>query len=401
MKKLFFYSMILVFLFSGAKVSFAGIPGYTLLEPLPCVPTTAKPSCTPGEVIPKFTIDQFVEYVYKFSIALIVLLATIQVIWGGFLYMGEGSYASKSEAKTKFKSAATGIGGALISFLVLQTIDPRLVQIHSKIDPICPVEAQNTVGSVCNPAGGLQFTNQLDADLKNLNTENITQVNNLQKEIDGKKQRIDEINYKEENDPEGLTPQEIADREKLKQEVIAGQSKQTQIISTGTANVYFKGAMNAIHNLSEYDDNGKLNAYAASGLELQKDQVTAAYNRALSDPSIANNPAAKQTLQFEKDYYLGQVNQEKIFMERIAHYNNFDFKTIDLPMYTAELDATKKRYQAEYDGLTKDGTLLDETLTKIKADPVVFDQHKAILLDRIDKINKVEQKRADELGVKK
>src|SRR5882724_5274013 len=128
MKKISFYCLMLLLLtFSSVKISHAEnfVGGaadnskYTLLEPLPCVPTAAE-TCKPGEAITTFTVNQFIEYVFKFSIALAVLLAVIMIIWGGFEYMLSESPFPKLNAKEKFTNAALGLGGALISYLVLQ-----------------------------------------------------------------------------------------------------------------------------------------------------------------------------------------------------------------------------------------------------------------------------------------
>lgn len=49
------------------------------------------------------------------------------IIWGGVLYMTTDSWMGKDEGKTKILSALEGLGIALISWLILYTINPALV----------------------------------------------------------------------------------------------------------------------------------------------------------------------------------------------------------------------------------------------------------------------------------
>ncbi len=113
---------------------------YCLLEPLPNIPGAGQPaSCVTkdGTAIWCVEFSTFIAYAFKFMIALAVFLATVSIIYGGFEYMLSEVPFVKTEGKSRITKALYGLGAALISYLILQTIDPRLVQINTTLQPIC------------------------------------------------------------------------------------------------------------------------------------------------------------------------------------------------------------------------------------------------------------------------
>lgn len=101
---------------------------YPLLEPLPCIPNSGQ-NCTKGEVIKEVNVEQYVRYVFNFSIAAAVLLSVIMIFVGGFQYVASEIPGAKSDAKSRIQGAIGGLIMVLVSYLILYTLDPRLTNI--------------------------------------------------------------------------------------------------------------------------------------------------------------------------------------------------------------------------------------------------------------------------------
>ncbi|MFA5934795.1 MAG: hypothetical protein WC827_02860 [Candidatus Paceibacterota bacterium] len=69
----------------------------------------------------------FLQQAYNFGIALAIVLAAIMIFIGGVEYMTSYSSDKKSDGLKKINEAAIGLGLALISYLILYTINPSLV----------------------------------------------------------------------------------------------------------------------------------------------------------------------------------------------------------------------------------------------------------------------------------
>ncbi len=112
---------------------------YTLLEPLPCIQGKEGASstipCTPGQQVKQVNFKDYVQYVFNLIIALAAVAAVFVMVYGGFEYMTSLSASGKSEGLTRAKNAIMGLVLVLASFLILRTIDPRLVEIPSTFLP--------------------------------------------------------------------------------------------------------------------------------------------------------------------------------------------------------------------------------------------------------------------------
>ena len=69
----------------------------------------------------------FLGQAFNWAIAMAVVLALIMIIWGGIEYMTTDSWSGKDDGKTRIRNALWGLGLALISYLILYTINPNLV----------------------------------------------------------------------------------------------------------------------------------------------------------------------------------------------------------------------------------------------------------------------------------
>jgi len=75
---------------------------------------------------------EYINWLYKYSLGLIGLLALVAIIIGGFYWLLAGGSASRvTEAKSWISAAITGLALALSSFLILNTINSNLIKLPS------------------------------------------------------------------------------------------------------------------------------------------------------------------------------------------------------------------------------------------------------------------------------
>lgn len=109
----------IVFLMYNADSAFAA---YSLLEKVPWEGTT------------------FPEYVvgfYKFAVAFVAIAALLMMTIGGFYYIASaGNQAQAGTAKTIVKDALLGLIVVLVTWLILNTINPKLLEIKSSMSEL-------------------------------------------------------------------------------------------------------------------------------------------------------------------------------------------------------------------------------------------------------------------------
>ena len=96
---------------------------YTLLQPLP----------QEGEDLKEnVTLKQYLTWAFRFTLALAGFLAVMMIVIGGVEYIISGANeSSRSDAKKRINSAISGLVLALVSYLVLYTINPSLVDFNN------------------------------------------------------------------------------------------------------------------------------------------------------------------------------------------------------------------------------------------------------------------------------
>lgn len=100
---------------------------YTLLEPLPNISHPNGPYKT------EINFGDYMTDMFNLIIALAAAAAVFMIVLGGFQYMTTDSWSGKTEGMNKVKNALLGLLLVLSSYLLLQTVDPRLVNIPSSI----------------------------------------------------------------------------------------------------------------------------------------------------------------------------------------------------------------------------------------------------------------------------
>ena len=97
----------------------------------------------------EYTGGGFVAYLnvlYKVGVATAIFLALIMIILGGAQYMSTDSFTGKEEGKSKVTYALLGLLLALTSYMVLYTINPKLVTFSLDIQQV----NTNSGGSTSN-----------------------------------------------------------------------------------------------------------------------------------------------------------------------------------------------------------------------------------------------------------
>jgi len=72
-------------------------------------------------------LSDFVGYAFKLGLGIAVVLTIVMIMFGGIQYMTTESFNGKGDAKKRINDALIGLGLALVSYLLLYTINPCLV----------------------------------------------------------------------------------------------------------------------------------------------------------------------------------------------------------------------------------------------------------------------------------
>jgi hypothetical protein len=91
---------------------------YVALEPLPGLTDNATA---------QNDIGNYLQVIFNWGIALAVVLSTLMIIVGGVQYMTIDSVAGKSDGIEKIKGAVAGLILALSAWLILNQINPQLL----------------------------------------------------------------------------------------------------------------------------------------------------------------------------------------------------------------------------------------------------------------------------------
>jgi hypothetical protein len=112
---------------------FAATGDYQLLAPLPSFGS----SYNPGLFV------NYVQTFIKLSITLSAILAVAFITIGGFQWMGGDSMQMKSDGKKKIEDAVLGLVILGASFLILNTINPALLNFKLEVPALITGESSN------------------------------------------------------------------------------------------------------------------------------------------------------------------------------------------------------------------------------------------------------------------
>jgi len=80
-----------------------------------------------GVANPTHDLALFLSQVFQFGLAVAAALAVIMIVWGGIKIMTTDSWLGKSEGKQTIYNAIWGLLLALVSWLILYTINPNIL----------------------------------------------------------------------------------------------------------------------------------------------------------------------------------------------------------------------------------------------------------------------------------
>ena len=101
-------------------------------------------------------IAQYIRAIYKYAIGIIGILAAVVLMVGGVMWIVAGGNASAiGEAKAWIGASLTGLLLALMSYLILATINPALIDLRiSQIKTVTPVNSTNTLNPLVTCCNG-------------------------------------------------------------------------------------------------------------------------------------------------------------------------------------------------------------------------------------------------------
>lgn len=356
--------LILISLILSPTISRAAGDKYTLLEPLPCIQGVG--DCKVGTMQEEISLDSYIGYVFKFAIALAAFLAVIMIIWGGFEYMTSEIPSLKLEGKGRISNAIIGLLMVLASYLILATIDPRLVAINTKIDPIVIKKSDlDEVG---------KFRTNLEKDLAALSNEDRNKVAELEKEIVPMKKKLEDlenlIKYGE------ATEEEIKMYNSVLADLKGTEIQQTQIIAHASARKQLDNVFKTLHNSESFPvGNGELGPGASTLMLSSKESINNIYKKYLDDPNIKSDPLARQKMEVANKFYIDQINEEQRLMSIVNRTIGSDKGKITT--LRAELTKTSENLLN-----FERNTNLSADMQKVNSDSELSKQYLTLLKDR-------------------
>ncbi len=79
----------------------------------------------------------YLQLIFKYAIGFAGIITVLSMVYAGIEYIGSGaSLTSQADAKNRMKAAFIGLALALTSYVILNTINPELVNFELKLPPI-------------------------------------------------------------------------------------------------------------------------------------------------------------------------------------------------------------------------------------------------------------------------
>lgn len=105
---------------------------YTVLAPLP---GTTQGNCPPGATDCKTSLTEYLPGVFNLAIGLSAAFAVLMIVIGGFQYISTDAIQGKQAGKERIKNAVLGLVLVISAWLILATINPKLLEINLNIEP--------------------------------------------------------------------------------------------------------------------------------------------------------------------------------------------------------------------------------------------------------------------------
>ncbi len=223
---------------------------YTMLAPLPQIEKDG--SMSMEETV---TVEEYIKYAFNLLVALAAVAAVFMIVLGGFQYMTSSIPGVKTDGKKKIQNALLGLLLVLCSYIILRTINPRLVEIPKTLVPdielTCPSDRNKKItdpGCRTN-SSTIFFDNIAEREREQIRQTNqgaVTRIEEIDEEIEVLEDELEQYkqSYRESNgyevdtstDPEAQEIIAQINESRGEQYLIySTQSIDNQMISTDTA----------------------------------------------------------------------------------------------------------------------------------------------------------------------
>jgi hypothetical protein len=376
MKKIFIFILILAILI---PISIRAADEYTLLEPLPCIEGTGN-TCTAGATsTPTMNIETYIGYIFKFAIAISAFLAIIMIIYGGFEIMLSEAVPAKMDGKERIKNAIFGLIMVLASYLILRTIDPRLVEINTRI---APIDTARLIAEMKD------FHEKLNSDINNS-----VRINNASSKAS--LEQLDRLNNYKQQLEDTLEMANITDNERdffeaeLEQATrsinsVKSEKNLSEANSSGLS--HFKRATSIINNPNaDSSDLATLNSEYLNQ-DSMSTSVYTTYQAKILDAESRRNTAESDLLIKQRDFFINQIKEEKILKDKIITHKTTGVVNNSgswSPTSVGEINNTV--FLESYIEESRNELINPTKIVGTGIDPVVYT---TMLQTRIDKLNK-------------
>ncbi len=325
MRKLI-YILIITILILPLSMQAAEPELYTLLEPLPCL-DGVDTGCTPGNLQEKIDISSYILYVYNLAFAASVFLAIVMIIWGGFEYITSEIPFIKSDGKSKIEKAITGLVMVLASYLILQTIDPRLVNVNTEL-PALKVNKANIEAyknSQSDLAKKIQATSAEEQLKVSNNNGDIASLVKEKNDIQGK------INRGEISAEDGLA-QIASINSRISSKTV------DNLILTADA-VGSQTYASAIRKMS-----GTSSTYPPTYIDQEIKILEAQYNALITQISSTNNTSSDKISKLisQRTFYTNQMKDDLLLHNLVNSSTNKQTLSAKLEAYKKDLNDSAK-----------------------------------------------------------
>lgn len=287
---------------------------YTVLAPLPCIQGGGV-SCPGGNLAlqSQVSFQTYIQYILNLAIALSAVIAVFQIVWGGFQYITSTIPGVKSDGAKKIKNAVFGLILVLASYLILRTIDPRLVQIPDTLVPQLTLNTNITTDATQNFLDQLQSAaNNQSTDYQNAKTDQTNAQNQaatIQSQLNSVNQELQSY-YSGDTD---MTQDKVdllaAERQNLVNQL--NYQNNAQVVAGATQGMVASLQTSTQSAIADPSDNS---TNTTSSVQGRIDQINTLYNNAVATMDQNANPpdpTQKQALDNQYNYALAELTVDK------------------------------------------------------------------------------------------
>ncbi len=175
-------ALVFLLTFFAPAITLAASAGDVPYIPLAPIPGTVQDGCdfTSTSAECKTTFMTYLNGAYKTAIGVAGMLAVVMIIWWGFQYVLTSSEGGKTNSREGITNAIVGLLLTLGSWLIVYTINPKLVQLDFKTEKAVDYE----------PIDVIRAFNEKIIQYQQENVENAKQRGSVKREITAKEEAI-------------------------------------------------------------------------------------------------------------------------------------------------------------------------------------------------------------------